>query len=92
MANNRQIKRKWRRVLERWCRPDEGGPSIKLGAGLYKGECVFQAPDGLHLLVHTNATTFCGEYVIKTADHLILGLLTEGRSLSFVEGGNDHGA
>ena len=56
-----------------------------MGAGLQKGERVFQAPDGLHVLVHTNATTFCGEYVIETADHLVLGLLTASRSLSFVE-------
>jgi len=29
--------------------------------------------------------TFCGEYVIETADHMIMGLIREGKSLSFVE-------
>ena len=84
MAHSSQIKRKWRRVLERWCVQEKSRTSIKVGARLAKGERVFQAPQNLHVIVHAASMTFYGEYVIETEDHLVVGLIKEGASVAFV--------
>ena len=85
MARYSQTKRKWRRVLERWCVQEQSRTSIKVAARLAKGERIFQAPQNLHIMVHAASMTFCGEYVIDTEDPLVIGLIKEGASMAFVE-------
>lgn len=71
--------------MERWCVQEKSRTSIKVAGRLSKGERVFRAPQNLHIIVHVSSMTFYGEYVIDTEDHLIIGLMKEGASVSFVD-------
>lgn len=84
MAHYSKVKKQWRRVLERWCIREKATGAINLTARLSKGERLFRAPQGLHIIVHAPSTMLYGEYVIDTEDYLVVGLIREGRSAAFL--------
>jgi len=83
MAHYSQAKKQWRRVLERWCIREKSTAAITLTDRLSKGERLFRAPQGLHIIVHVASTMLYGEYVMDTEDYLVVGLIKEGRSAAF---------